>query len=406
MIGIGLLGLGTVGSGLVEILNDNRNKLKEILGRDIIVEGILVKDKNKNRSIEVDENILTTDFDDIINNDKIGIIVEVTGDLDRGYKYVRQALEKGKHVITANKAIVSKYFEELSALAEEKGVYFLYEASVGGGIPVLKSLKDQLRIDNIQEVKGILNGTCNFILTKMLDEGLEYEEALSIAQDLGYAEADPSADVEGHDTLRKLRILGTLSLQGKISEDDIHLEGIEKISSIDIRQIKILNKTIKLIGSLVDSDKGYEAIVIPTLVDNTSYYSSVVDAFNIVEFKGNNVNDLKFYGPGAGKLPTANAVLSDLLDIVSGSYSMRNPLGRKDLINNNKNIEGKFYLRISGSSEDLYHATYDISENILCIKENIAVITKEVKLMDIYTFLRKHSIGNSDYFIAKLDEEL
>ena len=238
MINIGLLGLGTVGQGVVEIIRKKEKDLENLLNKKIKIKKILVKNINKERDIQPSKDIITDDFKDILEDDEINIIIEVTSDLEESYGYIKDSLNKGKHVVTANKAIVSKYFEELNNLSIKNKVAFLYEASVAGGIPVLKPLKEEIALNEIDEVQGILNGTCNYILTKMFQEGLDYKEVLKVAQDLGYAEADPAADVEGHDTLRKLRILGTIALQGTILEEDIILEGIDNISSFDVEQMK------------------------------------------------------------------------------------------------------------------------------------------------------------------------
>jgi homoserine dehydrogenase len=238
MINIGLLGLGTVGLGIVEILDKRKDELKAILGSELRIKKILVKNNSKKRSIDIEREMIVTDFEDILEDEDISIIIEVTSDLENSYKYIKKALNAGKHVVTANKAVVSKYFEELSSLASEKKLAFLYEASVGGGIPILKPLREQTAINEITKVQGILNGTCNYILTRMFEEGMDYEDTLKIAKELGYAEVDPTADVEGYDTLRKLRILGTIALRGKISEEDMILDGISSITAFDMEQIK------------------------------------------------------------------------------------------------------------------------------------------------------------------------
>lgn len=392
MIQIGLLGMGTVGTGVVEMIN----------ARDlgISIKKILVRDIKKKRDVELEAGILVDDYQEIINDDDIDIIIEVTSDLEKSYEYITKAFKKGKSVVTANKAVVSKYFEELSALAEENQVGFLYEASVGGGIPVLTPLKDQLDLNNISEVQGILNGTCNYILTRMDKEGLDYDEVLKIAQELGYAEADPTADVEGHDTLRKLRILASLSLQGKVEEEDILLHGISSIKAVDIENIKNMNSTVKLIGEAKLLDDGFTAVVQPMIVGNDSYFSNVNMAFNSVAFKGDNVGELKFYGSGAGKLPTANAVLRDVLDIVENKYDKKNPLGTKALKNLNDTIEGSYYLRASGLEN--MKAIRNIAEEIISEDDNIAIITKSIKFKEIETLIEELKIDRKDYFLAKL----
>ncbi len=361
-----------------------------------------MKNVNKSRSVDIKPNTITDDFEEILNDDEISIVVEVASDIEQMYEYARLALNRGKSVVTANKAMVSRHFEELSSLAAEKGVSFLYEPSVGGGIPVLKPLKEELVLNKVTEVQGILNGTCNYILTRMFDEGLDYREVLKVAQELGYAELDPSADVEGDDTLRKLRILGTLALQGKVGEEDIILEGINKITSFDVRQIKLMKSTVKLIGEVRELEDGYNAVVLPTIVKDGSYFASVNMAYNSVTFKGNNIGELKFYGPGAGKLATADAVLRDVIDIALDYNRKANPLGERELKNRNDGFRDKFYLRISESKENILKAIEDISEDVLSTKENIAVLTCEIELRKIMEIVSSLGIDDKDYFIARI----
>ncbi|MCF6465731.1 homoserine dehydrogenase [Clostridium sp. Cult2] len=401
MLNIGLLGLGTVGQGVLEILSKRKKELEEILNKKIIIKKILVKNIEKKRNIDLPKGIITDNFNDIIEDDKIQLIIEATSNLEDSYGYIKEGLNRGKHVVTANKAIVSKYFEELTALALENKVAFLYEASVAGGIPVLKPLKEHIPLNRINEIQGILNGTCNYILTRMFKDDLDYDEVLKIAQNLGYAEANPAADVEGHDTLRKLRILSTLGLQVKVLEEDILLEGIDNIKSFDIEQIKKLNSVIKLIGEGKYYEDGFIAVVLPTIVTKDSYFSTVNEAFNSVAFKGDNVGELKFYGPGAGKLPTANAILTDVLDIGLNTYRNNNPLRNKKLKNYNYSIKGKFYLRVSKLDWETGKGLEEITEEILGQGKYIGIKTKEVKLGKIYEILKSLNINKKEYFLGR-----
>ncbi len=402
MLNVGLLGLGTVGTGIVEIINERRNTITVTSGTDIRIKKILVRNVNKTRNIDTEQLELTDNFEDILNDQEINVIVEVTGDLESSYRYINAALNSGKHVVTANKAVVSKYFGELSALANEKNLAFLYEASVGGGIPVLKPLKEQLELNEITEVQGILNGTCNYILTRMINEGKDYGEVLKIAQELGYAEADPSADVEGHDTLRKLRILATLALQADITEEDILLDGISSINATDVENIRKMDSTVKLIAEARKTDKGFTAIVQPMIVKNSNYFANVNMAFNFIAFKGNNVGELKFYGAGAGKLPTANAVLSDVLDIALGTYRKGNPLGKEDLVNLNESISGQYYLRISATNDEIRDKVEGITREVLLDGEELAILTEEIRLAEIHELLAGLGLSKGSYFLAKI----
>lgn len=401
MVNIGLLGLGTVGTGVVEIVTSRREELQALLGRDINIKKILVKNKDKKRTVKLPDGVLIDDFDEILNDKDIDIVIEVTGDLEKSYEYITKALNNGKHIVTANKAVVSKYFEELSQLAHEKELAFLYEASVGGGIPVLKPLKDHLVLNEIDEVQGILNGTCNYILTRMVEESLDYKDVLEIAQELGYAEADPSADVDGHDTLRKLRILASLGLKGKIGEEDIELRGIGSITDFDIENIKQLDSTVKLIGEVKSVEDGFTASVQPMIVKNDHYFSSVNMAYNSVAFKGDNVGELKFYGSGAGKLPTANAILTDVIDIIKDSYFKTNPLEDRKLKNMNEDVEGHYYVRIperQGIAQDLKL----LVSKVIQANNQFALLTEKIFLRDILKIIEKHEIDKGEYFIAKI----
>lgn len=381
MINIGLLGFGTVGQGVVDIL-EQRSDL--ILKEQCNVKKILVRSLEKQRAVQVPKDKLTIDPDAIIEDNDIDIVIEVTGDVALSYKLLKRAMKKKKHVVTANKALVSAYFEELSHIAQENDVYFLYEASVAGGIPILKPLKDQMRLNKISRIEGILNGTCNYILTKMTDEFLDYGEVLKEAQKLGYAEADPSSDVEGTDTMRKLRILSTMALGTTITEEDIICDGIDGISAVDIQLLRDQGRIVKLIGEAIEVDGGYQAIVQQKAVKINDYFAGVQDAFNSVSIEGDFSGILKFYGAGAGMYPTANAVLTDVMDCVLGTQDRTSPLRARKLENKNMAIHGKYYLRISHWTEDDEKMLEDIiDEKLLDSKENLAVITKEIKLFDL-----------------------
>ena len=399
MINIGLLGFGTVGQGIVDIL-DKRKDL--ILGEELNVKKILVRNLEKERQVQVSRDKLTLDPNDIVEDEEIDVVIEVTGDVDLSYRLLKRAMEKKKDVITANKALVSAYFEELSHLAEDNGVYFLYEASVAGGIPVLKPLKDQMRLNKISKVQGILNGTCNYILTKMTDEFLDYGQVLKDAQKLGYAEADPSSDVEGTDTMRKLRILATMALGGSITEDDIICDGIDSISAVDIQLLRDKGRLVKLIGQAKEVEGGYEAIVQAKAVRLNDYFAGVKDAFNSVSVEGDFVGTLKFYGAGAGMYPTANAVLTDLIDCIIGTQDKTSPLRGRKLVNKNEDIKGKYYLRISNWNNDDGLIIKEITdEKLLDSKKDLAIITREIKLFEL---LDKLAEIDKDFSLISLED--
>ncbi|MFA5576584.1 MAG: homoserine dehydrogenase [Tissierellaceae bacterium] len=402
MINIGLLGLGTVGQGVIEIIDSSQKELSELVGQEIGIKKILVKNKAKERSKEIPREKITYDIEEILRDEDIVLVVEATSDVEESYKNIRRALEQGKHVVTANKAIVSKYFEELCNLAKENDKAFLYEASVGGGIPILKPLKEEIALNDISHIQGILNGTSNYILTRMFEEGLDYGETLKKAQELGYAEANPSSDVDGYDTQRKLRILSTIGLKGEIREDDVAVRGISSIKSSDMEQIRKLGYKVKLMGETRLEGQDFTAIVEPVLLAKDSYFANVDMAFNAISLEGNNVGELKFFGAGAGKLPTANAVLKDVLDILKGTYRKKSIIGRRELRNKNEEISGRYYLRIDMDKRDIAEEIKNLADKAL--DQNFAIITKEVQFKELERLIRGLEIEDDSYFIARIQD--
>lgn len=408
MLNIGLLGLGTVGIGIVQILEERKTYLENLIKQEITISKILVKDMDKKRDVEIDKEKLTTDIHQIIEDPSIGIVIEVMGGLDKPYYCIREALNNGKDVITANKAVVAKHFEELTILAKEKNKSFLYEASVGGGIPIIKPLKEQININEIKEVRGILNGTSNYMLTKMITDNLSFEEALETSQRLGYAELDPTDDIQGYDTRRKLRILSTIAFKNKIEEENIFCNGINSINPLDIKNIKKMNCTVKLLGTAALRDNKYYAFVEPVILSQNSHFGKVDNANNLVSFSGDKVGELRFFGEGAGRYPTANAILSDLIDITSNSYPRNCFLKSSGLNNMNELYQGKYYMRITTErdiSEEILRYIDDnkILEDILEKHSGIAFTTKPIskdileKIVDIF------KIDSKDYFVARLE---
>lgn len=400
MAKLGLLGFGTVGQGVADILDRRGEELSLLVGEPVEIKKILVRSIEKDRKIQVSKDMLTLDPYEILLDPEIDIIIEVTGDLDDSYVFIRKAIQNGKHVVTANKAVVSAYFEELSYMAEEKGVNFLYEASAGGGIPFIKPLKDAIRLNDISSIRGIMNGTCNFILTKMTEEGLDYNDVLKEAQALGYAEADPSSDVEGVDTMRKLRIVGTLALGATISEDDIICDGIDKLSAFDIETLKKKGYVVKLIGEAKKLDGGFTAIVQPVAVPKGSHFAGVGGAMNSVSFKGDNAGALSFTGAGAGMLPTANAVLSDVVDCILKTQSLGSPLRGKSIPGKNDELKGEFYLRLEGDSAEFLKEV-PVKE-ILNESNPISIITSEVELDKLLQMVAEAKEVN--YSIVRMEE--
>ena len=311
MVNVGIIGYGTVGSGVFEVLNTNSKSIAVKAGEEIKVKRIC---DLRDFPGDAAEKFITHDFNDILNDDEITIVVETMGGTKPAYDFVKASIEAGKSVCTSNKELVAKFGAGLIKLAEKHNVNFLFEASVGGGIPIIRPLNYALTAEEILEIKGILNGTTNFILTKMNDEGLDYETVLKEAQDMGYAEKNPTADVEGFDTCRKIAILTSLAYGKQVDFEDIRTEGITKITKEDMEYAKALNASIKLIGESKKENGTVYARVAPALIDREQPLYSVHDVFNAIFVKGNMVDDVMFYGRGAGKLPTASAVVADVID--------------------------------------------------------------------------------------------
>ena len=312
MVNVAVLGYGTIGSGVVEVLQTNTEVIAQRAGEEIAVKYILDL-----RDFPGDPNAdkIVHDYDIIDKDEDVQVVVECMGGVEPAYTFVKRALLNGRSVATSNKELVAKHGAELIAIAHEKNINFLFEASVGGGIPIIRPLVQCLTADVIEEVSGILNGTTNYMLTRMKEEGISFEEALKEAQEKGYAELHPEADVEGYDACRKIAILSSLAFGQQVDFEDIHCEGITKITA-DIRYATAMNKSIKLLGNSWRVDGKIYAMVCPMLLDNAHPLSGVNDVFNAIFVRGNMVDETMFYGKGAGKLPTASAVAADVVDCV------------------------------------------------------------------------------------------
>lgn len=313
MINIAVLGYGTIGSGVVEVLGTNGDSISKRAGDQINIKYVLDIREFPGDPIM---NVLVNDINTILDDPEVKIVVEVMGGIKPAYSFVKQALQKGKSVVTSNKELVAKHGAELIDLAKENKLNFLFEASVGGGIPIIRPLNQSLTADEIVEITGILNGTTNYILTKMSEEGFDFETALKEAQDLGYAERNPSADVDGHDACRKIAILSSLAYGMQVDFEDIYTEGITNITDIDFKYAKALGARIKLFASSIrEEDESVYAMVAPMMIKANHPLYSVNGVFNGIFIRGNVIGDVMFYGSGAGKLPTASAVVADVVDI-------------------------------------------------------------------------------------------
>ncbi|ACX52020.1 Homoserine dehydrogenase [Ammonifex degensii KC4] len=311
--GIGLLGLGTVGRGVYRVLQENGEIIASRLGARLEVVKILVRDPKKDRGLAVPPELLTTDPQEVISHPAVDIVVEVMGGVEPARRYVLQALEQGKMVVTANKDLLALHGRELFDVASAARTDLFFEASVAGGIPIIKILKESLAANRIREIIGIINGTTNYILTRMSEEGLDFALALSEAQKHGYAEADPRADIEGLDAARKIAILASIAFNSRVTFPEVYAEGISRIEPADIKYARELGYTIKLLALARETEKGLEVRVHPALVSFKHPLASVRDVFNAVFVRGDAVGETMFYGRGAGELPTASAVVGDIM---------------------------------------------------------------------------------------------
>jgi homoserine dehydrogenase len=349
---IAVLGLGNVGSGVWKILNTNMEQIKKRSGYDIEIAKVLVRDMDKKRSIEVPKGVLTTDMDEILEDEAIRIVVELIGGIDPAKNYMLQAMRKKKHVVTANKLVVASMGDELIQVAKEEGVMFFYEASVAGGIPIIHGINESLTANKIEQIVGIINGTTNYILTKMSIEGMSFEDALREAQEKGYAEADPTSDVEAYDAVYKLAILSSLGFGTSVKVDYIYREGITNIKSVDIEYAREFGYVIKLLAVAKDHDGVLELRVHPAMIPARHPLANVNDSFNAVFIKGNAIGDLMLYGRGAGELPTGSAVVGDIISILRNGLEVETSQKSKSestviKFNTMEQTRCEYYIRIT-----------------------------------------------------------
>ncbi|KLT18557.1 homoserine dehydrogenase [Neobacillus vireti] len=408
-ISIGLLGLGTVGSGVVKIIKNHQDKLIHQVGCPVVIKKILVQDLHKDRPVEIETGLLTANADEILRAKEIDVVIEVMGGVEETKDYLISALRQGKHVVTANKDLMALHGSELLTVASEHGCDLFYEASVAGGIPILRGLVDGLASDRITQMMGIVNGTTNYILTKMSDEGRSYDEVLKEAQDLGFAEADPTSDVEGLDAARKMTILATLGFSMHIDLDDVKVSGISSITEEDLRYGKQLGYTMKLIGYAHREGEKVEVSVAPTFLSNNHPLASVQNEYNAVYVYGEAVGETMFYGPGAGSLPTATAVVSDLVGVMKNlrlgvnGRSAVTPQYPK-LLKDNEEQFSKYFLRIHVQDEvgvfadiTAIFAKYGVSfEKILQLP------IKKNETSEIVLVTHKASLTNYDKILLEL----
>ena len=395
---IAVLGYGTVGSGVVEVLKVNKENIARRARQEIEVKYVL--DLREFPGDPVAE-ILVHDFDVIVNDPEVGIVVETMGGVNPAYEYAKRALENGKSVCTSNKELVARHGAELLELARTKSVNFLFEASVGGGIPIIRPLNQSLTADEIEEITGILNGTTNYILTQMRDEGVDFDTALKDAQAKGFAERNPAADIEGFDACRKIAILTSLTYGMQVQFEEIQTEGITKITDTDIRYADALGANIMLLASSRKVDDKIYAMVAPKMIRPNHPLFSVNGVFNAILVRGNVLGDVMFYGSGAGKLPTASAVVSDVVDATKhdGINIMQLWSSKKLDLADTGSLKNQFFVRVKESDREKAEKLFGFREiaKLGDKPEEFAFVTDEISekefaekaaQMDVIAFIR------------------
>lgn len=384
-IKIALLGLGTVGTGVYKVLKAQREEMPYKIGMELEIKKILVRNFEKAAKKVEDPSVLTNDWQEIVSDPEIRIVVELMGGMEPAGTCILEALRAGKSVVTANKDLIAQNGHILLKTAAENGQDFRFEAAVAGGIPIIRPLKECLAGNHLDEIIGIVNGTTNFILSRMTAEGMEFDEALKMATELGYAEADPTADVEGYDAGRKVAIMASIAFHSRVTFSDVYTEGITRISAKDIRYAGEMGYVIKLLGVAKNTPEGIEARVHPMMIPKSHALASVQDSFNAVFVHGDAVDDAMFYGRGAGELPTASAVVGDLFEIArnmrAGCLGSVGCTCYKELpIKQIGDIESRYFLRLH--AEDRYGVLASIASVLGNNSVSIAQIIQKPKKMD------------------------
>lgn len=359
MVKIGIIGFGVVGSGVYEVIRKNFESIARKAGKEIDIKYVLdIRDFSSHE----ESNLFISDFDTMVSDSEVSIIVETMGGLNPAYEYTKRALSVGKSVVTSNKELVATYGDELLKIAYDNNCLYLFEASVGGGIPIIRPLNQCLAANEIDGIAGILNGTTNYILTQMIKQGQSFEDALKDAQRLGYAESNPSADVDGHDACRKISILTSLATGKKIDYKKVYTEGITKISLRDVEYAGKLGYVIKLIGMSKISDNGdVNVMVAPMMISKEHPLAAVEGVNNAIMVNGNAIGSAMFYGPGAGKLPTASAVVADVIDIAKNPGAENRLLwveSENEIIVDQDKSEFKYFVRIGDTSKSVINEKF------------------------------------------------
>lgn len=407
---VGLIGFGTIGAGVVEIFNTNHDLIREKTGKDLKLKRVVDLDIETDRGVEIDPEILSTDADDILNDPEIDIVIELIGGYEPARSFILRALENGKHVVTANKALLARYWDEIMAAARENGVRIAFEASVGGGIPVLRALNESLAANRIKSIYGIINGTANYILTRMASEGMEFDDALREAQRLGYAERDPTFDIEGHDTAQKLIILALLGFGVYVPEEDLHVEGISRIRRDDIEYANNeLGCSVKLLATASLDDGELEMGVMPFLVPHEHLLSSVNGVFNGIYITGDFTGPVMFYGKGAGRRATASAVVADCMDIALNPESPLQPgpgVRMVESIREFRETRSRYYIRLDAVDRPgvLHEIAGAFSRHEISIESVTQKGALEGKSVPIYIVTHEAAEGDIQSAIREISE--
>lgn len=382
MISVAIMGHGTVGSGVAEILTTHKQKLFKAVGEELYVKHILDLREFPDSPLA---DRFTKNFEDIVNDIEVRVVVEVMGGTNPAYDFVKRCLQAGKSVVTSNKELVAKHGAELLAVAKENNANFLFEASVGGGIPIIRPLSQCLVANEVDEIAGILNGTTNFIFGKMINDNMDFSDALKLAQDLGYAERNPEADIEGHDACRKICILASLAFGKHIYPDNVYTKGISEITLDDVKYADSLNYVIKLIGDVKKTEDGkLDILVAPMLLSKDCILSDINDVFNGILVKGDCTGDVMFYGKGAGKLPTASAVVADVVDCAKHLKARKRIFWTDSdgsQVASYKDNKTAMYIRVAGKGE-MAQSLFPDSE-IMKADGNTVLMTQEYKFGEI-----------------------
>ena len=395
MVSIAIMGHGVVGSGVAEIITTHKNKLYTSIGEEVYIKRILDLREFPDSPLA---DRFTKNFEDIINDREIRIVVEVMGGINPAYDFVKRSLKAGKSVVTSNKELVAAKGAELLQIAKDNNANFLFEASVGGGIPIIRPMSQCLVANIVDEIAGILNGTTNFILTKMIDEGMDFDTALKLAQELGYAERNPEADVEGHDACRKICILASLAFGKHVYPEYVHTEGITKITLKDVKYAAAWGGVIKLIGKVKMLENGkMDIMVAPMLIPCKSQLANIDDVFNGIMVRGDCTGDVVFYGKGAGKLPTASAVVADVIDCCKHLKTRKYLFwtdGDSSSVIDYKDSVSSFYIRVKSDDKDAaLQSTKELFGNISPIaldeyEGECAFVTEPLKYSDAENYVK------------------